>query len=125
MRQKILDEGGDERMNSVIDESSILSLLPMEIQLETSDVTFDHYNLHIVCWKLLRELHETLGGCLPGWSEVHLDDRSFPGFALRLLASGPIVNRWRAKKGRHLRGSLDNRLRRMFPRRLERYWRAS
>jgi hypothetical protein len=42
--------------------------------------------MHIVCWKLLRELHDVLDKSLPGWSEVCTDDMTSPSILLWLFA---------------------------------------
>jgi hypothetical protein len=88
MRQKVVEEIGDDCFNCAIDATTVLRLLPLAIQSETADVTFDHFEMHIVCWKLLREIDVALGGSIPGWSHVYRDDRILPGRLLLWLLSG-------------------------------------
>jgi hypothetical protein len=88
IRQKILAEARDGSFNSAVDASGasgILRSLPFLLQSEDSELTFDHYEMHIVCWKLLRGLHAALGKSLDGWAEVYQDDRVLSGIVLLLL----------------------------------------
>jgi hypothetical protein len=89
MRQTVLEEAGGQsiRFDSNNDAPFILELLHAVVHLETSEITFDHFEMHIVCWRLLRELHDVLGESLEGWSEVYgSNDRTIPSIVLWLLA---------------------------------------
>lgn len=86
MRQTLVEEIGLDCFNAAVDASTILRLLPVVIQLETADVTFDHLEMHIVCWKLLREINNVLGESVPGWSQIYRDDRILPGLTMWLLS---------------------------------------
>lgn len=76
MRKTVSEETGSRYFDAATDASSILQLLPLEINLETPEVTFDHFELHIVCWKLLRELHSTFDNSVPGWSEMYPNNKA-------------------------------------------------
>jgi hypothetical protein len=107
MRQKILAEGRDDSFNSVVDASGasgILRSLPFLLQSEDSEMTFDHYKMHIVCWNLLRGLHAALGKSLDGWVEVYRDDRNLSGIVLLLLTE------WAEKENVAEALGLDGRL---------------
>jgi hypothetical protein len=89
MRQTVLEEAGGQstRFDSNNGAPFILELLYAVVHLETSEITFDHFEMHIVCWKLLRELHDVLGESLEGWSEVYRsNDRTLPSIVLWLFA---------------------------------------
>ena len=92
MRQKVLEDAGDECLISAInasDASGILRPLPFLLQSEDCEMTFDHYKMHLVCWQLLREVHVALGKNLEGWSEVHRDDDNYLYGIVMLL-----LNEW-------------------------------
>ena len=63
MRQTVLEEAGGQstRFDSNNDAPFILELLYAVVHLETSEITFDHFEMHIRCWKLLRKLHDCSG----------------------------------------------------------------
>lgn len=88
MRQRILEEARNDCLDSAIDTSDasgILRSLPLLLQSEDSELTFDHHEMHMVCWNLLRELHAALGNSLGRWAEVYQDDMSLSGIVLMLL----------------------------------------
>jgi hypothetical protein len=54
--------------------------------METPEITFNHFEMHITCWKLLRQLHHNLRGSISEWStRVYRDDRNLPTLVLYLL----------------------------------------
>jgi hypothetical protein len=89
MRQNAWEKAaGDGCFNSAIDASDasgILRSLAFLLHSEDSEMTFDHFEMRIVCCKLLHELHVALGKNLDGWSEVYRDDRGLSGIVLMLL----------------------------------------
>lgn len=79
--------------------------LAWAIHKESWELKFDHFEMHIHCWKFLRRLHETIGEGLGKWHENFRDDRDLPLIVLELLmrATG-------AKKVKHALGNVAESL---------------
>ena len=84
--QKTVEELNGPGFGPAIDTNNVFRFFLLAIQSETAEVTFDHLEMHIVCWKLLREINVALGESLPGWSKVYRDDRILPGLTMWLLS---------------------------------------
>lgn len=67
------------RLPSKVSVDSILRLLCFQIHAETFEVTFNHFEMHVTCWKLLRQLDHSLRNSPSEWpGELHQDDRQLP-----------------------------------------------
>jgi hypothetical protein len=50
-------------------------------------VTFNHFEMHITCWKLLQQLYHSLRSSPSEWpGELHQDDRQLPAVVPWLLS---------------------------------------
>ena len=86
--QKSLLKNGVESARSLskVSVDNILRLLCFQIHAETFEVTFNHFEMHITCWKLLRQLHHSLRNSTPEWpGELHQDARHLPALVPWLL----------------------------------------
>jgi hypothetical protein len=82
----LLSTAESSTLLSGIIPANVLQLLPLCIHNEASELTFNHFEVHIACWKLLRRLHTLLRKDLLEWStEVYRDDRNLPSVVLWLL----------------------------------------
>jgi len=82
----LLSTAESSTLLSGISPAGVLQLLPFCIHNEASELTFNHFEVHIACWKLLRRLHTLLRKDLLEWStEVYRDDRNLPSVVLWLL----------------------------------------
>jgi hypothetical protein len=83
---RMLNAGGHLQPISPVPSNGILCLLGLHIHMETLETTFNHFEMHITCWKLLRQLHHNLRGSISEWSTtVYRDDRELPTLVLYLL----------------------------------------
>lgn len=65
----------------------VLCLLGFHIHMETLEINFNHFEMHVTCWKLLRGLHHNLDPGVSEWSKnVYMDDRNLPTLVLYLLS---------------------------------------
>jgi len=86
LRQKASEESADVyQMSSGDDICDIIEKLRLAIEHETTQMTFNHFEMHIFCSKMLRQLHVTLGAHISNWSERYRDDRNLFGIVLALL----------------------------------------
>lgn len=86
LRQKASEESADiYQMSSGDDICDIIEKLRLAIEHETTQMTFNHFEMHILCSKMLRQLHSTLGAHISNWSERYRDDRDLFGVVLALL----------------------------------------
>lgn len=91
IRSKVTEDVGVQEDFEFTTDAEIIPLLPLAIEVEVPEVAFDHCQMHIVCWKLLRELRDTLGDCSPGSSQAPRSDRNLSGFVLGVLPKGSIL----------------------------------
>lgn len=75
----------DIKLDFTVDICRIVFGLSCAMQLEASELTFNHFEMHIMCWGLLRSVHKALRGNLPEWSELYRDHRDLPSLVLYLL----------------------------------------
>jgi hypothetical protein len=76
-----------ERSLSKASVDTILRLLCFQIHVETFEVTFNHFEMHITCWKLLQQLYHSLRSSPSEWpGELHQDDRQLPAVVPWLLS---------------------------------------
>lgn len=89
LRKSRLANGAAEqsRHKPNISVSDVLQELCLCIHDETAEVVFNHFEMHVTCWRLLRQLHATLRHSLSNtdWSEVYRDDRNLPSLVFYLL----------------------------------------
>lgn len=86
LRQKASEESADiYQMSSGDDICDIIEKLRLAIEHETTHMTFNHFEMHILCSKMLQQLHVTLGAQNSNWSERYRDDRNLFGIVLALL----------------------------------------
>jgi len=85
-KSHMLNVGGHFQPISRVSLDGILCLLGLHIHMETPEIIFNHFEMHITCWKLLRQLHHNLRGSISEWStRVYRDDRNLPTLVLYLL----------------------------------------
>ncbi|KAM0710548.1 hypothetical protein Q7P35_002219 [Cladosporium inversicolor] len=76
-----------ERSLSKASVDNILRLLCFQIHVETFELTFNHFEMHITCWKLLQQLYHSLRSSSSEWpGELHQDDRQLPAVVPWLLS---------------------------------------
>ena len=51
----------------------------------STQMTFEHFGMHILCSKMLRQLHVSLGADIFNWLEEYRDDRNLVGIVLALF----------------------------------------
>lgn len=86
LRQKASEESADiYQMSSGDDICDIIEKSRLAIEHETTQMTFNHFEMHILCSKMLRQLHLTLGAHISNWSERYRDDENLFGIVLALL----------------------------------------
>jgi len=86
LRQKALEEGSEAyEISPDVDLCDIIGKLRLAIEHETTQTTFNHFEMHLVCSKLLRQLHEAVAPDIFMWSVEYRDDRSIPGVVLAIL----------------------------------------
>jgi hypothetical protein len=100
MRQKTDQELAGPGFGPAIDDThNVFWDFLLALKSETAEVTFDHLEMHIVCWKLLREINAALGESIPGWSKVYRDDRILPGLAMWLMSGLADLEQKATKSG--------------------------
>lgn len=86
LRQKASEEGAEVyQMGTEADVCDIIEKLGLAIEHETAQMAFNHFEMHILCSKLLRQLHVVVGPDILMWMVEYRDDRSLPGLVLALL----------------------------------------
>lgn len=86
LRQKASEESAEiYQMSSGDDICDIIEKLRLAIEHETTQMTFNHFEMHILCSKILRQLHVTLGAHISNWSERYRDYRNLFEIVLALL----------------------------------------
>jgi hypothetical protein len=100
LRQKA-SEGDSEvyQIRPAVDLCDIIDKLGLAIEHETKQTTFSHFKMYLLCSKLLRQLHETVGPDIFMWSIEYRDDRSIPGIVLAILVEATKGRPVAAKAG--------------------------
>lgn len=57
-----------------LDSLSVLSNLHMAIGKEIPELTFDHFQMHVVCWKFMRRLQAAYEHEYPSWYDYYRDE---------------------------------------------------
>lgn len=86
LRQKASEESaGIYQLSPGDDLCDTIEKLRLAIEHETTHMTFNHFEMHILRSKMLQQLHVTLGAHISHWSERYRDDRNLFGIVLALL----------------------------------------
>ncbi|KAF2166722.1 hypothetical protein M409DRAFT_22778 [Zasmidium cellare ATCC 36951] len=72
--------------NDGIDMCHLLLRLCSALHLETKEVTFNYFDLHIQCWKLFRRLRDSLGDRFPDWSSYPHGEEHLPTLPYFLMS---------------------------------------
>lgn len=88
-------------------EGVLFGLLTV-LNVETSLITFDYFQMHMTCWQLLCRLHNNLGTTITGWSEDYKEKgaRALPVLVQYLLSDTPALK----ASGTNLRDSVKEML---------------
>ena len=86
LRQKASEESADiYQMSPGDDICDIIEKLRLALEHETTQMTFKYFGMHILCSKMLRQLHVSLGADIFNWLEEYRDDRNLVGIVLALF----------------------------------------
>lgn len=92
LRQKALKEGDEYSISSSGDLYEILVKLGHAIERETLQVTFNHLKMHILCWKMLRQLRTATGTIFLEFSKEYRNDRNLPVLVFEILTEATRGN---------------------------------
>jgi hypothetical protein len=100
-KSRLLNAGEQFKSLSRVSMDGILCLLGLHIHMETLEITFSHFEMHVACWKLLRQLHYNLRGSISEWStKIYRDDRHLPTLVLYLLTEAAQQEKVKTALGR-------------------------
>jgi hypothetical protein len=86
LRRNAVEEGAESyQIGPGTDLCNIIERLGLAIEHETAQMTFNHFEMHILCSKLLRQLHEVIGPNIMNWLEKYRDDRNLFGIVLAIF----------------------------------------
>jgi len=86
LSQKATEEGDEiYHLKHSVDVCTLIVNLGLAIEDETLQVTFNHFEMHMLCWKLLRQLHVAFGPAFPDWSRECRDDRQLPTIVFEIM----------------------------------------
>lgn len=70
LRQKASEENAEiYEVNPDVDVCDIIAELGLAIEHETTQMTFNHFEMHILCSRMLRQLHAAIGPNIFNWVE--------------------------------------------------------
>ncbi|GAB7327478.1 hypothetical protein MBLNU13_g11356t1 [Cladosporium sp. NU13] len=72
-------------MSPDVEVCDIIERLGLAIEHETAQMTFNHFEMHILCSKMLRQLHVAIGPSIHNWLENYRDDRHPTGIVLAIF----------------------------------------
>jgi len=86
LRRKAMEEGAENyQMGPDADLCDIIEKSGLAIEHETTQVTFNHFEMHIFCSKLLRQLHDVVGPNILNCLEKYRDDINLFGIVLAMF----------------------------------------
>lgn len=96
MRKAVISQGkalNNHFMSQNLRIEKLLFGLLAVLNVETSLITFDYFQMHMTCWQLLCRLHHDLGTRITGWSEDYNEKgaRALPILVHYLLSDAPAL----------------------------------
>ena len=86
------------RSKGKIEVYHLLAHLAGALRYEVAAMTFDYFEMHMICWKLLRRLNDALGPRITDWSEVSHDENHLSSLVFFLLTEEMYAKQGAAKQ---------------------------